>query len=100
MNLLESISISAEASGGLTYTETATIPMPSSHVLVMCSLNQVNQQGSNGQAQIAITSYVQGGNTNTGSWLTFDLDNITSVTFALTVTSAAAKATATIFTLP
>jgi hypothetical protein len=100
MNLLESVSISAEASGGSTYTETATIHMPSSHVLVICSLNQVNQQGGNGQAQIAITSYVQGGNTNTGSWLTLDLDNITSVTFALTVASAAAKATGTIFTLP
>jgi len=100
MNLLESVSISAEASGGPTYTETATIHMPSGHVLVMCSLNQVNQQGSNGQAQISITSYVQGGNTNTGSWLTLDLDNITSVTFTLAVTSASARATGIIFTLP
>ena len=99
MNLLESVSISAEASGGLTYTETAIINMPSSHVLVMCSLNQVNQQGS-GQAQIAITSYVQGGNTTTGSWLTLDLDNITSVTFSFTGASAAAKAAGTIFTHP
>ena len=99
MNLLETVSISAEASGGPTYTETATINIPSSHVLIMCSLNQVNQQGSNGQAQVSITSYVQGGNTNTGSWLTLDLDNITSVTFSLTVTSAAARAAGIIFTL-
>lgn len=98
--MIDYVSISAEASGGPTYTETVTFTLSSSHVLVICCLNQVNQQGSNGQAQVSVTSYIQGGNTQTGSWQTLDLDNITSVTFALAVTNASAKATGLIFTLP
>jgi hypothetical protein len=49
----------AEESGGNNFSETFTINIPSTSVLVTCALQQVNQQGNNGQAQMAITSYVQ-----------------------------------------
>jgi hypothetical protein len=51
----------AEESGGSPFTETFTADFPSTDVLVTCALQQVNQQGLGGKAQIAITSYVTTG---------------------------------------
>ena len=83
----------AEESGGQPFTETFTADFPSTFVLVTCALQQVNQQGLGGQAQIAITSYVQNGSPVNGSWQILKGDNITSVTFSLTVSNAAAQGT-------
>jgi hypothetical protein len=83
----------AEESGGSPFTETFTADFPSTDVLVTCALQQVNQQGLNGKAQIAITSYVQNGSPFNGSWQILNGNNITSVTFSLTVTNALAQGT-------
>jgi hypothetical protein len=73
-----------------TFTEVFTIDIPSTDVLIECWVTQVNQQGSNGQADIAITNYVQNGDPYSGSWPILNGNNITSVTFTLTVNNARA----------
>jgi hypothetical protein len=88
--------IRAQASEGLTFTESvhvAVTPDFGSEILVTCALQQVNQQGANGQAQVSITGYIQDGKTNQGSWPLLIGKNITDVTSSLAVTSTAAVAT-------
>lgn len=80
-------------------TKTATVDIPSSNVLITCALQHVSQLGSNGLAQIAITSYVQNGNPQTGFWQILNRNNITSVTFSLSVTNARAGATGLIIAI-
>jgi hypothetical protein len=83
----------AEESGGSNFSEVKTVNIPSSSVLVTCALQEVNQQGGGGQAEMAITQYVQNGDPHEGSWQILNGDGITSVTFALTVNNARAQAT-------
>lgn len=89
----------AQESGGSPFTENETVNIPPTAVLVTCALQQVNQQGSNGQAQMAITSYVQNGDPHNGSWQIINGDNITSVTFSLTVNNARAQGTGLILAI-
>jgi hypothetical protein len=89
----------AEESGGSNFSETFTVNIPSTNVLVMCALQQVNQQGGNGQAQMAITSYVQRGSPFNGSWQILNGNGITSVTFTLTVNNARAQGTGLILAI-
>lgn len=89
----------AEESGGSPFSETFTADIPSTDVLVTCALQQVNQQGGGGQAQIAITSYVQNGDPHEGSWQILNGNNITSVTFTLTVVNARAQGTGLILAI-
>ena len=89
----------AEESGGQSFSETATIDIPPSTVLVSCALQQVDQQGSGGLAKMAITQYVRYGNPHNGDWQMINGDGITSVTFALTVNNARAQGTGLIQTV-
>ena len=76
-----------------TFSETLTINLPATDVLVTCALQQVGQLGSNGQAQMAITQYVQEGTPREGSWQSLSGNGVTSVTFSLTVNNARAQGT-------
>jgi hypothetical protein len=89
----------AEETGGNTFSETKTINIPPSSVLVSCALQQVNQQGGGGQARMAITQYVQHGDPHEGHWQMVNGNGITSVTFALTVNNARAQGTGLIQTV-
>jgi hypothetical protein len=82
-----------------TFAETATVDIPATDVLVTCALQQVGQLGSNGQAQIAITQYVENGDPHEGSWQTVAGNGITSVTFTLTVNNARAAGTGLILAI-
>src|ERR1700689_3100940 len=82
-----------------TFSETLTIDLPATDVLVTCGLQQVGQLGSNGQAQIAITQYVQDGSPKEGSWQSLSGNVVTSVTFSLTANNARAQGTALVLAL-
>ncbi len=97
--------VSAEA-GAPVYTPSWTMNLDPSGstpegypVLITCALQQVNQAGSNTpwQAGISITSYIQNGEPNNGSWQALSLSNITSVTFTMTLQNASAHATMLIY---
>jgi hypothetical protein len=95
--------ITAQAAEGLFINEWIKVDVtatPSTEVLIACALQQVNQQGANGKAQIAITAYVQNGETHEGSWPILKANNITSVTTTLSVSSARATASVLIITNP
>ena len=81
----------AEESGGNPFSETFTIDLPATAVLATTSLQSVKQQGSNGQATIAITQYVQNGDPHEGNWQNVNGNGVTSVTFTLTVVNAYAQ---------
>ncbi len=78
----------ANESGGSDFTESATVDIPSTDVLVMCFLQQV----SGYSARVAITSYVEKGDPYSGSWQIMNGNDVTSVTFALTVNNCTAQA--------
>jgi hypothetical protein len=75
------------------FSETFTIDLPATAVLVTCGLQQVGQLGTNGQAQIAITQYVEDGSPHEGSWQILNGNGVTSVSFTLTVNNARAQGT-------
>ena len=89
----------AEEVGGNNFSETKTVNIPSSSVLVSCALQQINQQGGSGKAQMAITQYVENGDPHEGNWQMIHGNGITSVTFALTVNNARAQGTGLIQTV-
>ena len=82
-----------------TFAETFTIDLPATDVLVTCALQQVGQIGTNGQAQIAITQYVENGSPLEGSWQSLSGNGVTSVTFSLTVNNARAQGTGLILAI-
>jgi hypothetical protein len=88
--------ITAQAPEGQFLEETVTTnlqPVAGTEVLISCALQQVDQHGANGQAQVSITSYVEKGQTQTGRWSMVRGSEITSVTAVLRAAGAAAAAT-------
>ena len=92
-------SVTAQNPNAAPFSESATITPsnPSAFDFITCALQQVDQLGANGQAQIAITAYVQNGEAHEGNWPILSGTNITSVSFSLTVASARAAATVVMF---
>jgi hypothetical protein len=90
----------ADNSGESPFSETGRIELPSTDVLVLCGLQQVNQlESEEGQAQIAVTKYVQDGDLHEGSWPILQGNNITEVIFTLTVVYASAQGTGLILAI-
>ena len=69
-------------------------------MLVYCYLNQVNSPGGFGgfgAAQVFITEYVQKGKTVSGNFQVINQNNVSHVTFTLTVSDANVQAVGVIF---
>jgi hypothetical protein len=77
--------------GGNNETITRTVNLPSTDVLVFCSLQQFNGNGGSPQAQMYINQYVANGDPSEGNWQTINANNVTSVSFTLTVNNARAQ---------
>jgi hypothetical protein len=101
LSLLSSESLRADAFSETNSVSATTPAFPDTTVLIICYLNQVNSHGGPiggfGGAQIFITEYVQKGKKISGSWQFLNLDNISSVTFTLTVYNATVQAVGLVF---
>ncbi len=93
----------SEGSGPFTdpspFTESMTIDIPSTDVLALTFLQQVTQGGIGGTAQTVITSYVEKGDPHSGSWQIMNGNDVSSVTFSLTVEEAYATSTGLILAI-
>jgi hypothetical protein len=73
------------------YAARQTVDIPSTDVLVFCSLQQFKGDSPTPQAQMCISQYVANDELHEGSWQTINANKVTSVTFTLVVKDAEAQ---------
>ena len=100
LDLIHSVEMGLSVQEG-TYSQPYPYDLNGEHnVLVYCYLNQVNSPGGFGgfgAAQVFITEYVQKGKTVSGNFQVINQNNVSHVTFTLTVSDANVQAVGVIF---